>query len=87
MKTKVFFQFEIIINVIVSSSFKYICHGSTVLEIFLLFHCRDQLYTAESDVYIFSQIVTYKDRPHAERVKALKHQNLQMFVLNENKYE
>ena len=37
METKGFFQFEIIINVLVSDSFEYLRHGSTAIRnIFIL---------------------------------------------------
>ena len=73
MKTKRFFSFETIINVLNVSYFRfinYLCYGSTAItNILFFFSARIVLYTPESDV-CSRQILTYKDGPRAEKVKA-----------------
>ena len=71
MDTKGFFQFEIIINGLVT--FVLLIWTPMLWDYghytyFLLFQCEACLYTSESDV-CSSQILTYKDGPRAERVK------------------
>ena len=65
LETKGLFQFESIINVF---PIQLNVMGLRPLEIFNFFQCGDRLYTSESDV---CKIITYKDGPRAERVKAL----------------
>ena len=54
-KPKGFFQFKIIINVLVSSFrfiwIRYLSYGSMAIIIFWFFQSWDRLYTSESDVY------------------------------------
>ena len=78
METKGFFQFQIIINVLaLSSLFKFVSQGSTNIINIVFFQCGDGLYTyKDSEVFYMSdsdiyrrQILTYKECPHAERVK------------------
>ena len=59
METKGPLQFEIIINVSVSS-FCSICYVSTAIINNLILSVRDRLYMSESDVHR-RQILTYKD--------------------------
>ena len=71
METKGFFQFEIIINVLVSS-FRFIwipmlwVYGH--YKYFNSLYVFIRLYTSETDVYR-RQILTYKDGPRTEGVK------------------
>ena len=70
METKdVFFQFEIITNVLASSSSFIWIHVLCVYghDKYCIL-CGDRLYTSESDVY-WRQILTYKYCPRTERVK------------------
>ena len=81
-KPKGFFQFEITINVLVSSfcllfKNRYVM-GLRPLEIFYFFQCGDRIYTSESDVYRH-QILTSKYGPRTERVNALP--NLAVVVI------
>ena len=65
---RVFFQFEITINVLVSS-FRFIwIPMSWVYAHFFFFQCGDSLQASESDVWR-RQILTSKDGPCAERFK------------------
>ena len=50
----------------------------------MLFLCGDRLYTSESDVYR-RQILTYRDRPRAERVKKVYSRYLRVKVTNRYK--
>ena len=50
-----------------STSFEYLCYGSTVIRNILLLLARDRLYTSEADVYR-RQILTSKVGPRTERV-------------------
>ena len=65
-RLKLFFHFEIIINILVSlsDSFEYLCYVSpSIINILILLVQGPSLY-----VRIRRQIPTYKDRPRAERV-------------------
>ena len=45
----IYFQFEIIINVLaLSASFEYIYVSTTIIHVFLILSARDRLYTSES---------------------------------------
>ena len=74
-KSKGLFQFELLVNVFVSS-FRLIRipilsdYGSTAVVniLFLSIQCGNRLYTSESDVYR-RQILMYKVSPNAEREK------------------
>ena len=72
MGTKGFFQFEIILNVLVRP-YLFPLHLNTYVmglrpvEIFKFLQCGDRLYTSESDVR--RQILTYKDDPRTVGVK------------------
>ena len=57
-----FFQFDIIMNVLVSSPglFEYLCYGSTTIINSLILLVLGPFYTSESDVYR-RQILTYKN--------------------------
>ena len=73
METKGFFQFQIIIIVVVSSlfaSFEYFCYGSMSIINILPFQGGDRLWTPESDVYR-RQILTSKVGHRTERVNKL----------------
>ena len=66
------FQFEIIIDVLVSSFWflwKTMFMGLRPLYIFKFFHCGDRLYTSESDV-CRRQIQTYKGGSRPERSRS-----------------
>ena len=67
METKGFFQFKIIINVLVSSSFEYLCQESTTFRNIVIIPVRDRLYMSEFDVYRYQRL-TYKGGPRAEKV-------------------
>ena len=41
----IFFQFEVILNILVlSAPFEYLCHGSSAIINVLLFQCVDRIY-------------------------------------------
>ena len=65
-----FFQFEIIINVLVSSSFQYLYYGSTVNIInVLLSQYGDRLQISGSQNVCKRQILTSKVNPRAVGIK------------------
>ena len=74
MEIKGFFQFEIIINVLVSSFCFTMLWVYGHNKCFYFFQCGDRLHTSESDVYR-RQILTYKDGPRTERVYFRTSQN------------
>ena len=63
-----FFQFEIIINVLVcfSAPFEYQCYGLKAIKNVLIFQCGDRFLTSKSDVYR-RQILTFNVAPRTDR--------------------